>query len=421
LPTGTEGAARRSRIRNAALVLAGLAAACVLGEAGLRIAGFAHASLYVHDPRRGWTLRPGVASWVRTEAGRTFVRTSRAGFRDREHTLDKAPGTVRIAVLGDSFAEALQVPAEQAFWSVLERQLARCPAYGGRPVDVLNFGVGGYGTAQELLTLRDTVWPYAPDVVLLAFYTENDVLNNARAANPTRADEAPYFVYRDGRLRLEEPRAGASLVERAYRRPVAWTADLAARSRVVQLVHAGTRGRAQGAEQEDQRRRLLALGVSDPAAAPYRAATHPALIEAWRVTEGLLAAVRDETRARGARFWIVTLSNSPQVFPDPGVRRAFMREIGVDDLLYPDRRIREFARRQEIPVVTLAVPLAEHAERHGVFLHGFPTSTPGVGHWNDTGHRVAGEIIAAELCAAGLPAAASVPARQATTPPRREP
>ena len=34
------------------------------------------------------------------------------------------------------------------------------------------------------------------------------------------------------------------------------------------------------------------------------------------------------------------------------------------------------------------------------FLHGFPTATQGVGHWNRTGHRVAGEIIAAQFCGA---------------------
>ena len=92
---------------------------------------------------------------MRTEAGRTFVRTSSAGLRDREHTVDKPPGTVRVAVLGDSFAEAFQVAADQTFWVVLERELGRCPAYAGRAVEEINFGVGGYGTAQELLILRD--------------------------------------------------------------------------------------------------------------------------------------------------------------------------------------------------------------------------------------------------------------------------
>jgi hypothetical protein len=56
------------------LALLGLAAAGLLAEAGLRVAGFARPSLYVHDDRRGWALRPGLASWVRTEAGPSFWR-----------------------------------------------------------------------------------------------------------------------------------------------------------------------------------------------------------------------------------------------------------------------------------------------------------------------------------------------------------
>jgi hypothetical protein len=62
--------------------------------------------------------------------------------RDREH--DHAR-TLRIAVLGDSFAEALQITMEEAFWSV---ELQGCPSLAGREPEVINFGVSGYGTAQ---------------------------------------------------------------------------------------------------------------------------------------------------------------------------------------------------------------------------------------------------------------------------------
>ncbi len=144
---------------------------------------------------------------------------------------------------------------------------------------------------------------------------------------------------------------------------------------------------------------MAALGLSDPEAAPYVAPAHPALVDAWRVTEGLLVTLRDEVRAHGAELWIMTLSNSPQVHPNPGARRAFMRGIGTDHLFYPDRRIQELGARAGIPVITLALPLAEHAERNGSFLHGFPASTPGVGHWNESGHRLAGDLAAARLCA----------------------
>ncbi|HVT18767.1 MAG TPA: hypothetical protein VHQ90_21610 [Thermoanaerobaculia bacterium] len=65
--------------------------------------------------------------------------------------------------------------------------------------------MAGYGTAQELLTLRHEVWRYAPDLVLLAFYTGNDVRNNERRLeqDPSR----PYFILRPASSSLGSPPA----------------------------------------------------------------------------------------------------------------------------------------------------------------------------------------------------------------------
>ena len=44
-------------------------------------------------------------------------------------------------------------------------------------------------------------------------------------------------------------------------------------------------------------------------------------------------------------------------------------------------------------------PMLAYAEDHHVFLHGFKNTKTGEGHWNEQGHRLAGELIAARLCA----------------------
>ena len=175
-------------------------------------------------------------------------------------------------------------------------------------------------------------------------------------------------MYEGDRLALRDRSDGTGPLSRAYRWASSLVADAGARLRLVQLLHVATRVRSQRAEQGAHAVRLAALGLTDPEAAPYRAPAHPALVEGWRVTEGLLVALRDEVRASGAQLWIVTLSNSPQVHPDQEARRAFMRRIGAGDLFYPDRRIQELGARAGIPVITLALPLAEHAERYRSFL-----------------------------------------------------
>jgi hypothetical protein len=179
------------------LILFGFFAGLIIAEVALRLIGYSYPEFYQPDQSRGYSLRPGFEGWYRKEGG-SYVRINSDGLRDREHTKTKPAATIRVAVIGDSYSEALQVPMEAAFWSIMEKRLQSCAAVTGQAVEVINFGVSGYGTAQELVTLRKHVWAYSPDLVLLAVTTNNDITDNSRALKKT--DEVPYFVYRDGRL-----------------------------------------------------------------------------------------------------------------------------------------------------------------------------------------------------------------------------
>lgn len=88
------------------------------------------------------------------------------GYRDYEHTLEKVPGIYRIAVIGDSIAKGFGTPQhEGTFPSVLERKLRE----SGVSAEVMNFGVEGYNTQQEVETLKDRGLRYSPDLVVLAY------------------------------------------------------------------------------------------------------------------------------------------------------------------------------------------------------------------------------------------------------------
>ncbi len=114
------------------------------------------------------------------------------------------PGVVRIAVLGDSYVEAIQVAGgQQTFTAVAGRELADCPRLKGRHVEALNFGVDGYGTAQELVTLQRKVWAYSPDIVVLAIFLGNDVRNNSVVLEPDQC--RPFWDYDGDRMHLTGP------------------------------------------------------------------------------------------------------------------------------------------------------------------------------------------------------------------------
>ncbi|MBF0459059.1 MAG: SGNH/GDSL hydrolase family protein [Nitrospirae bacterium] len=95
------------------------------------------------------------------------IKTNSAGYRSYEW--DKL-GRFRIAVLGDSFVEARQAAEDAHFSAVLRGLLA---------VDVLNFGVSGYGTIHEYLQYVRDVRSFKPNVVILFFCTFNDVNGNS--------------------------------------------------------------------------------------------------------------------------------------------------------------------------------------------------------------------------------------------------
>jgi hypothetical protein len=382
-----------TRFSNLLLVLLSLGIAFIICELGLRLIRFSFPNYYVADAHTGSRLRPGAEGWQEGE-GKAYIRINSDGLRDREHSKAKPAGTVRIAILGDSYAEAMQVPLEATFWAHLERELNRCHAFGDKKVEVLNFGVSGFGTAQELQMLRYRAWDYNPDIVLLAITTGNDVRNNSVILEPDK--RRPFFRLRNGDLVLDNSfrqLPGYKLTEtylwRLYR-------ALNNHSRTVQLFskvkNIVTRPKNSEAERQSgiAEEGLDEMVYFEPLNDDWR--------EAWEITEKLIAKMHEEVVARGKRLVVVTLSNAAQVNPDGHIQELYAKENGIADLFYPDMRIKTFGQNHGVETIALAPSLAKFARASGKFLHGFEKTGLGQGHWNAEGHRRAGELIASSLC-----------------------
>src|SRR4028118_2143551 len=107
----------KMRLVKLAMLLSAIIFALLVAEIALRIGGYSYPVFYMPDTVRGYALRPGVFGWYRKE-GEAYVRINSDGLRDRERPKQKPANTLRIALLGDSFSEALQVPLEDAYWMV---------------------------------------------------------------------------------------------------------------------------------------------------------------------------------------------------------------------------------------------------------------------------------------------------------------
>ncbi|MEE8574111.1 MAG: SGNH/GDSL hydrolase family protein, partial [Thermodesulfobacteriota bacterium] len=118
------------------------------------------------NPLIGYELKPNLAVDKVALYADFADKTNSLGFRDVEHKIEKKEGVFRILVLGDSITQGFYIKEKKdIFTSVMERELRRSAVVA----EVINFGVSGYNTQQEVYTLKEKGLAFKPDLVVVAF------------------------------------------------------------------------------------------------------------------------------------------------------------------------------------------------------------------------------------------------------------
>jgi hypothetical protein len=160
-------------------------------------------------------IRPNITFWHTSPEGSWQFRINAQGFRDDyDYVHDKPPGILRVLVLGDSHTEGFEVEQEAVFAKVMERHLR----FHGLRVEVLNTGISGFGTAEQLAFLEAEGVRYHPDMIVLGFFA-NDYEDAVRSK---------LFTVENGRLvsqsRTYAPATGILSVLNAVA-PVRWLSE----------------------------------------------------------------------------------------------------------------------------------------------------------------------------------------------------
>lgn len=238
----------------------------------------------VYSERYGWRYRPG----ARATMHGVWTSINSRGYRGREHALEKTPGRTRVVMLGDSVLFGPQVPEGLTFASLLGSRTGR--------YDVINLGVEGYGTDQELLLLADEGLAYAPDVVGLSFFIDNDVRGNSLSWDQARFPK-PYFTLEGEKLRLHDEHLRLTPLERLAQ----WLQDYShAYGRIYPLLP----------ESRGRRR------APDPQLRPH---------EAREVTVHLIHRMDEMALGAGARFVLLLHPNEPALARPSSISRRFRR------------------------------------------------------------------------------------------------
>lgn len=149
--------------------------------------------------------------------GRIVYTINAYGMRGPAVTIEKAPNTLRVVCLGDSFTFGEGVYYPDTYPAQLENRLST--AYPARRVEVLNAGVQAYGTREEVRFFLTRCAGFHPDIVTLGFFL-NDATPIAETIRDHHAITRSADLSRLGRLSrlwaVLERRRHASRIQEDY-------------------------------------------------------------------------------------------------------------------------------------------------------------------------------------------------------------
>ncbi len=306
-------------------------------------------------------------------------RVNRLGYWDDEFQIERRPGVMRVAVIGDEVT--LSGSHESNFLTRVERSLPG--------VEIYNFGLPHSGPREYTAILTSQVLAFQPDLVLTCISVADDV--TGRLPTPSQFDWQRLYVVQFarrafGRETLQQ--SCAALMESR-------TSKIEDRTSNIQLASASF----------DVGCSMFDVGCS--------AHCHPAPEETYlQVTAAQLAVCRSPLDDRMRRRWQETFAHlnelaaicrrnhiatalvvAPSVLQlDARLRDTLCRRAGYRagevDVQLPQRQLSQFAQEHGLPLIDLLPHFR---------LPDQPTFASSGCQWNDLGNQVAADALAAWL------------------------
>jgi lysophospholipase L1-like esterase len=342
------------------LMVSGVLIAILVGEVLLRVTSpqvlqVHPPGLYTADPDVGYVLTPSFQGELVQSEFKTAITTNAAGLRGPE-LRPVLPNTKRILLLGDSQTWGYGVNDDETYAVHLEKLLAdRYPSWD---IQVLNGGVPGYGTADQLHFLESRATIFQPDRVVVQFLSVNDLRENRAPANT-------WAIIVDGMLGHSNPAESINRTLPLWEKAQMWFKQHSHLARLVfdvvgyWAMRAGLLGNIDAMWGEDFTAEDKELGIS------------------------YLVAIADTAAAHEASTLFLYTTGQVHIFPDTyeAPRSATVVE--------------EAAAQAGVKWVDASAILSQHPAKETLY---FAQN----GHWTTTGHIAIAEILANTIIEQGL-------------------
>jgi hypothetical protein len=303
--------------------------------------------------------------------------------------------------------EAYSVRLDEAF----HRRLEESARDRGIDSEVINLGVGGYGTLQEYLMFHQIGKEYRPDIILLGFYFGNDLRNNSLAleslANVKKtanrflkvssrpfldpSDPEGWTIMRSNyeeaqRRYLSAMKAEESFFARWAAKSALVQSSIAAAGRIADMIY-GTRTDAEEIH-VDQKNKYLVMYGANYCKEP------PEYTEAWTTTERILARLKNEASNMGSKLVVFTVPAMREV--DPAEMERIKRKLPDPGIICLEeapeyKRLSGITKRLDIAYIDLLPYFRDATRTNGIDLYGKDL------HWNKEGHELAARLVLTAL------------------------
>lgn len=330
-----------------------------------------HDVFFEHHGTFGWQFIPNKSGFFKPphkKAVRVVINSS--GMRDREYPPVKPDGKKRIVVLGDSFTSGLEVDGKEVFTGVMEDRMLS-------DVEVLNFGVNGYGPAQEFLMLRERALRFNPDIVIMVVYVRNDFDDVTGAFD---------WDWGYGRPRAKTDGSGRVFFENIPVPPPKITRFMASLPERMPFLPVHL--------MEFIRQRLYdknSVLHMPPEIRLCKKRYSSKTSESYEAMDAVIDMTNSLCRENNIKFLVVVAPTVVQVHEDlywNRIKKAYRLEGGDYDLLLPNKKLSHMCSSRNIPILDLTPALRRHA------VSGEEIYCGKVQHWNEKGHyAVSGEVV----------------------------
>jgi lysophospholipase L1-like esterase len=334
----------------------------------------------------GWRNTPGCTFHFNKENDHPVpVKFNNYGYRDKDWSLKKPNDTYRIAVLGDSFVEALQVEMEHNFISMTEQRLNKRHDIN---VELMNFGRSGFTQIEELLVLRNEVIQFSPDMVVIFFLPTNDLQEISKKTDINFL--RPYYqISENGKLILDTSFTETRTFKiksfvNVFKQHSALISLLAKRYNAYKQAKQISKAKAKRVPKDRPTGTLskkldgyLTLCSSNP---------NETYLGNYQLSKVLIKNMARFTHEKGVRFMLVTI-DIPAYMPE--VEKQYTSIDSTFDSNFFEDNLNNFATSLNIEYLGLQRIFKQYYENTGVPLHW--------SHWNYEGHKVVANALADKM------------------------